>query len=205
MKRDPLLELLEKEPHLDLLNLIDQDKYSILEQEFQKSSIGLSLEEFVSLMLEYLEFDRKNEKLTQLLVAKLIDLFKEIDVNGDELLEWREFSSHIIELSFLSKHKMKGQYAKEYRLTYQNKKARYYRGATVSLKNLKYSKATNHLITSDLDSSQFKVYDLFEERGHDLYYDAQKDEDYQRLKRKDILFSHSVSAHRKAILGSIFY
>jgi hypothetical protein len=33
----------------------------------------------------------------------LIDLFKEIDVNGDETMEWDEFSNHIIELGLLKK------------------------------------------------------------------------------------------------------
>jgi len=32
------------------------------------------------------------------LVKNLIELFRQIDVNGDETLEWDEFTGHIIEL-----------------------------------------------------------------------------------------------------------
>ena len=32
------------------------------------------------------------------LVKNLIELFKQIDVNGDEQLEWEEFTGHIIEM-----------------------------------------------------------------------------------------------------------
>ena len=32
------------------------------------------------------------------LVKELIELFRQIDVNNDETLEWEEFTNHIIEL-----------------------------------------------------------------------------------------------------------
>jgi len=35
----------------------------------------------------------------------LIHLFEEIDVNGDENMEWDEFSNHIIELGLIKKDK----------------------------------------------------------------------------------------------------
>jgi WD40 repeat protein len=200
-KKNKLLELLEKEPHLDLLNLIDQDKYSILELEFQKSSIGLSLDEFVSIMLEYLDFEKSNETLTEIIVTKLIDLFKEIDVNGDELLEWREFSSHIIALSFLSKHKLGRQQIKPYRLSYENKKTRQYKSSTICLRNLKYCQQTNQVISSDLESGKFKVFDLFEERASSIFLDNEEDQKFEKLKKNDLMFRKEVNAHRKAILG----
>lgn len=47
--------------------------------------IGLELKEFLAVMLEHLEY-RKEEEMK--ITLRLIDLFKEIDVNGDEHLEW---------------------------------------------------------------------------------------------------------------------
>ena len=186
---------------MDLLNLIDQDKYSILEQEFQKNTFGLTLDEFVSIMLEYLDFDNSNETLTGIIVTKLIDLFKEIDVNGDELLEWKEFSSHIIALSFLSKHKLGRKQVKPYRLTYRNKKTRQYKSSTICLKNLKYCQGTRQLISSDLESDKFKVFKLSEKDPNRLFQDQGFYDQPEADKKNDLTFRKEVTAHRKAILG----
>ena len=35
----------------------------------------------------------------------LINLFEEIDVNGDKSMEWDEFSNHIIQLGLIKKDK----------------------------------------------------------------------------------------------------
>lgn len=35
------------------------------------------------------------------LVKELIELFRQIDVNNDETLEWEEFTNHIIELGMV--------------------------------------------------------------------------------------------------------
>ena len=52
-------------------------------------------------MLQHLEYDEKNSKLKKNLTLALIDFFKEVDVNGDQTMEWEEFSNHIIELGLL--------------------------------------------------------------------------------------------------------
>jgi hypothetical protein len=46
-------------------------------------------------MLHYT--DLKDEKLKINYVEALIDAFEQIDVNGDETLEWDEFSNFIVE------------------------------------------------------------------------------------------------------------
>lgn len=52
-------------------------------------------------MLEHLDYDRNDSKLKLKLTLALIDFFKEVDVNGDQSMEWEEFSNHIIELGLL--------------------------------------------------------------------------------------------------------
>ena len=52
-------------------------------------------------MLEHLDYDRNNHTLKMKLTLSLIDFFKEVDVNGDQSMEWEEFSNHIIELGLL--------------------------------------------------------------------------------------------------------
>ena len=43
--------------------------------------------DFLNVMLEHLEY-KKDDEMELKLTLRLIDLFKEIDVNGDEHLEW---------------------------------------------------------------------------------------------------------------------
>lgn len=47
-------------------------------------------------MLEHLDYDRNDNRLKLRLTLALIDFFKEVDVNGDQSMEWEEFSNHII-------------------------------------------------------------------------------------------------------------
>jgi len=49
----------------------------------------------------------------------LIHLFEEIDVNGDETMEWNEFSNHIIELGMIKKDQ-KGSSSDVIKNYYQN-------------------------------------------------------------------------------------
>ena len=48
----------------------------------------------------------------------LINLFEEIDVNGDKSMEWDEFSNHIIELGIVKKKEGTSSVIKNY---YPNK------------------------------------------------------------------------------------
>lgn len=57
---------------------------------------GLPIDDFVSVMLEHLDYDRSDAKLKMKLTLALVDFFKEVDVNGDQTMEWEEFSNHII-------------------------------------------------------------------------------------------------------------
>ena len=42
------------------------------------------------------EYDKKDIAQTEKISLALIDLFKEIDVNGNATMKWEEFSYHII-------------------------------------------------------------------------------------------------------------
>ena len=52
-------------------------------------------------MLEHLEYDHNDPVQKEKITLALIDLFKEIDFNGDQTMEWEEFSDHIISLGLL--------------------------------------------------------------------------------------------------------
>lgn len=52
-------------------------------------------------MLEHLDYNKDSKEEVKKITLALVDLFKEIDVNGDGTMEWEEFSNHIIELGLL--------------------------------------------------------------------------------------------------------
>lgn len=68
---------------IELLSHLNKKKLRIIEEEFPKE--GLELHDFLRVMLKHLDYEENDElKIT----LRLVDLFKEIDVNGDERLEW---------------------------------------------------------------------------------------------------------------------
>ena len=85
----------------DILSHLNYRKLEKISDDFRKNPKGLSLTEYLKVMLKHLPDvqDKPN------LVKNLIELFKQIDVNGDETLEWDEFSNHIIELGMVRKDK----------------------------------------------------------------------------------------------------
>ena len=70
----------------------------------------LDLKTFIAVMLHHLPTP-ENEVV---LVRNLIELFKEIDVNGDEDLEWVEFTNHIIDLGMVKKDRVFVDTIKDY-------------------------------------------------------------------------------------------
>lgn len=92
----------EDEDEDDILSHLDYKKLEKISEDFRKNpKKGLTLLEYIKVMLKHLE-DIKDKVG---LVKNLIELFKQIDVNGDEELEWDEFSNHIIELGMVRKDK----------------------------------------------------------------------------------------------------
>eukprot|EP00330_Aristerostoma_sp_ATCC50986_P010047 CAMPEP_0114576046 /NCGR_PEP_ID=MMETSP0125-20121206/842_1 /TAXON_ID=485358 ORGANISM="Aristerostoma sp., Strain ATCC 50986" /NCGR_SAMPLE_ID=MMETSP0125 /ASSEMBLY_ACC=CAM_ASM_000245 /LENGTH=162 /DNA_ID=CAMNT_0001764237 /DNA_START=127 /DNA_END=615 /DNA_ORIENTATION=- len=101
----------------DILNLLPRKNLSLIEKQFPKDS-GLELDEFVKTLLIHLEYDNKTDPYKRLRITlKLIDLFKEIDVNGDETMEWEEFSSYIIELGMIKKDRNIANVIKNYNVS----------------------------------------------------------------------------------------
>ena len=88
---------------MDIMSMLKKSKLTMIKKDFAKREKGLLMEEFIKVMLEHLDFDQREENGREKLSLGLIDLFKEIDVNGDGTMEWEEFSSHIIELGLLRK------------------------------------------------------------------------------------------------------
>ncbi len=92
----------EDEDEDDILSHLNYKKLEKISEDFRKSpSKGLEILDYIKVMLKHLP-DIKDKVG---LVKNLIELFKQIDVNGDGTLEWDEFSNHIIELGMVRKDK----------------------------------------------------------------------------------------------------
>ena len=94
----------ENDPNneIDIMSYINKDKLNLINDAFNKLGMGLTLDEFLRIMLHFADISTEREKIKY--VEKLIDAFKQIDVNGDETLEWDEFSNFIVETG-ISKQK----------------------------------------------------------------------------------------------------
>ena len=190
----------QTEEELDIMSMLHKTKLKIIENDFALREKGLKLNEFVSVMLEHLDYERslKNqgtgtirprimdeidyysqeekkkqemerirkeedseksrlyfERIKKKITVSLIDLFKEIDVNGDETMEWEEFSNHIIELGLLRKDR-----------TFRNVIKNYYPSEYVSdkekhetdIEKVYYFDSIKNLIVLEKESPKFKVY-----------------------------------------------
>lgn len=86
------------------------DQVSSLRKEFQQKETGLSIAEFVFVMMRFVqatsqsdEHSRLRDLSEQQLVANLCELFAQIDINGDGSMEWEEFTSFIVETGLTAK------------------------------------------------------------------------------------------------------
>lgn len=111
---------------------------------------GLTMEQFIKVMLIHLPETRDKVGL----VKNLIELFRQIDVNNDESLEWDEFTGHIIELGMVRKDRtfidaIKNYYASDIKDDEKH---------DTEIENMFYIDKLKHLLIMERDSKRFKVY-----------------------------------------------
>ncbi|GLE04976.1 hypothetical protein PINS_up013960 [Pythium insidiosum] len=81
-----------------------EPQVSSLRNEFQQKERGLTITEFVQVMMRFVQSSERNEENSRLrnlserqLIANLCELFAQIDINGDGSMEWEEFTSFIVD------------------------------------------------------------------------------------------------------------
>jgi WD40 repeat protein len=77
-----------------LMMMLDKEKLEALEEEFNEHPDGIELPNFVWLMK--CAMSTTTEEKAELVLG-LYHLFQEIDINGDEHMEWSEFTQYIID------------------------------------------------------------------------------------------------------------
>ncbi|OQR91657.1 hypothetical protein ACHHYP_04492 [Achlya hypogyna] len=112
-RTNPLTSYYKNDPEkgftMDIMMLIDMAKVGSLRDEFQQKQRGLTIIEFVTVMLRFVRSSKPSSEslgdnkshLHQLtepqLIAYLSELFAQIDINGDGSMEWEEFTSFIVD------------------------------------------------------------------------------------------------------------
>ena len=81
----------------DLMMTMDNETLALLKQQFSKYRNELDVYEFVSVMTSHLPYAATLDDAAQVaLVANLKELFDQVDVNGDQRMEWAELTSFIV-------------------------------------------------------------------------------------------------------------
>jgi WD40 repeat protein len=155
-----LYEFLVREPNFDLLNLLKEDKLSQIENYFRKRPQGLKLEEFIYIIFKYFEFDYSEKKLKELLCMKLIELFKEIDINDDHSLEWSEFSNHIIQLSSVNRNNTERDNILPFKPSESKIKVKFSKTADTNIEKMLYYPKKSTLFLVEQNSPKFMIFNI---------------------------------------------
>lgn len=86
--------LLQYQACLGIMVRLQVEDLTLLKEDFDRMGRGLSLSEFVSVMLDRVSWEQEN---VLKFIEDLVELFAQVDVNGDGAMEWEEFTSAIIE------------------------------------------------------------------------------------------------------------
>ncbi|KAL4147528.1 hypothetical protein PRNP1_011284 [Phytophthora ramorum] len=86
--------LLQYQACLGIMVRLQVEDLTLLKDDFDRAGRGLSLREFVNVMLDRVSWEPDS---VVTFIEDLIELFAQVDVNGDGTMEWEEFTSAIIE------------------------------------------------------------------------------------------------------------
>jgi WD40 repeat protein/Ca2+-binding EF-hand superfamily protein len=93
---------------MEIMMALEGSALNELRGRFEKKEAeegdGLNLTEFVETFLEFL---KPNEATRKYLVTDLVELFSQIDINGDGTCEWEEFTSFCVEAGLLATRRVK--------------------------------------------------------------------------------------------------
>lgn len=90
------------EQTVDIMSF-DKDKLNLINNDFNRLDNQLSLEKFLAIMNKHTEIVDESRKVEYF--EALIDSFEQIDVNGDQSMEWDEFSNFIVETGIAKQKK----------------------------------------------------------------------------------------------------
>lgn len=151
------LSLDMKKDSSDILSMLQgraRDTLKEIKDYFEsKGDDGLLIEQFVYIMLKKLKYEEKDKND---LVSSLIDLFDQIDVNGDKHLEWVEFTGFIIEIGLLDKESSDVNIIKRYKPSAIEDGDRH----EAEISKIYYFRKQSQIATIEKDSFKLKFFDI---------------------------------------------
>ncbi|OMJ91134.1 hypothetical protein SteCoe_6398 [Stentor coeruleus] len=152
---------LDENAGIDVMSLLDRQILASIKKDFlQWDGQAVPKLEFINLMLHHLPTNLDKIELT----IALRELFEQIDVNHDEVMEWEEFSNYIVESGMIKKDRTFLDAIKNYKpqewmdpIVHKNE-----------IEHLFFLPKLKHLLVMESDSREFKVYDLKQGKFHYL-------------------------------------
>jgi hypothetical protein len=135
-----------------------------IEEDFNRApNKALSMQQFIKIMLHHLP--QKDADVETGLVRNLIELFRQIDVNNDQSLEYDEFTKHIIELGKWTNSPVthlglvsQDQNNVDSEKKYFPSKIEDNEKHDTEIENMYFVEKFKHLLVIERDCSMFKVY-----------------------------------------------
>eukprot|EP00743_Colponemidia_sp_Colp-15_P010004 GILK01010980.1.p1 GENE.GILK01010980.1~~GILK01010980.1.p1 ORF type:complete len:1243 (+),score=229.20 GILK01010980.1:96-3824(+) len=147
-KHEPDDELLSIQ---DIMTLLDSNKLSAIKRDFKADGDALSQQQFIQVMLKHLNGVTKPVAL----VASLTELFDQLDVNGDQTMEWEELSSFIVESGMVRKDQFLVDSIKHYIPSPLRDVSKH----ETEVDRVRYLPGLDRFVSLERDSRKFKVYD----------------------------------------------
>jgi WD40 repeat protein len=138
---------------IDVMSLLDRQVLARIKKDFMRwEGQAVPKLEFITLMLQHLPHSYDRIEMT----IALKELFEQIDVNHDEVMEWEEFSNYIVESGMIKKDRTFLDAIKNYTpqdwvdpIIHKNE-----------IEHLFFLPKLRHLLVMESDSKEFKVYEL---------------------------------------------
>jgi WD40 repeat protein len=133
----------------------NKEKLNLINDDFNKLGMSLQLKQFLKIMLHHSDIKDDAQKIDY--VEALIDAFEQIDVNGDESLEWDEFSNFIVERGIARQKKNYIDVIRNYHLSSVTKDKNKH---DAEINKLFFIPALKHLLVLENGSKKLKVYNF---------------------------------------------
>jgi len=139
---------------LDIMSLLDQGRLSQIKKDFKLfDNHAIPKQEFISIMMHHLP--EVSDKLR--MVGGLCELFEQVDVNHDQVLEWDEFSNYIIEQGMMNNDRTLIDAFKNYEpITDWRDESKHEN----DIEHMQYLPRLKHLLVMERKSKSFKVYNM---------------------------------------------
>ena len=139
---------------MEIMTLLNFSELNALRSRFTKYPLGLDITQFVGAMLDILK-DSSNLNKRDLTI-RLCELFTQVDVNGNGLMEWEEFSSFCIETGM--RLDRRDEMNKKFAEDNQHKDNVHHGGC---IRKMRYFPDLKKLVTCEGGRKTIKIYDPF--------------------------------------------